>query len=142
MVTGRVYYLIYLYRSANQASVFPKQQERLQLDRLKNQLSDAIQRYGAVQKVGISLASTVPYVSLETRYMGVSVAPRSVGHLHRAAHVQFPPSFLTLPVKLCIITLEYAQACDCRTVQQQRKRKTSVLLQAVYLLGASTVPLD
>ncbi|NXH18203.1 TSNA1 protein, partial [Bucco capensis] len=28
----------------------PKQQERLQLDRLKNQLSDAIQRYGAVQK--------------------------------------------------------------------------------------------
>uniref|UniRef100_A0A8C5T6F4 t-SNARE coiled-coil homology domain-containing protein n=1 Tax=Malurus cyaneus samueli TaxID=2593467 RepID=A0A8C5T6F4_9PASS len=30
---------------------FPKkQQERLQLDRLKNQLSDAIQRYGAVQK--------------------------------------------------------------------------------------------
>ncbi|EOB03384.1 t-SNARE domain-containing protein 1, partial [Anas platyrhynchos] len=28
----------------------PIQQERLQLDRLKNQLSDAIQRYGAVQK--------------------------------------------------------------------------------------------
>ncbi|KAJ6651657.1 hypothetical protein lerEdw1_020745 [Lerista edwardsae] len=26
-------------------------QERLQLDRLKNQLSDAIQRYGTVQKV-------------------------------------------------------------------------------------------
>ncbi|NXW09729.1 TSNA1 protein, partial [Fregetta grallaria] len=39
-------------------------QERLQLDRLKNQLSDAIQRYGAVQKVRVSLASTLLYVSL------------------------------------------------------------------------------
>ncbi|KAK2514214.1 Tsnare1 [Columba guinea] len=50
MVTDGVYYLIYLYTPTNQASALPKQQERLQLDRLMNQLSDAIQRYGAVQK--------------------------------------------------------------------------------------------
>lgn len=116
MIRDRVNYLIYLYRPANQTSVFPKQQERLQLDRLKNQLSDAIQRYGAVQKVRVSLASTV---SLGMCYVGVSVAPGSMEHLHRAAHVSFPPSFLTLPGKQCIIAVGYAQARDCRTVQQQ-----------------------
>ncbi|NXL95848.1 TSNA1 protein, partial [Alectura lathami] len=37
-------------RGSSRTLVLPTQQERLQLDRLKNQLSDAIQRYGAVQK--------------------------------------------------------------------------------------------
>lgn len=77
MVTDRVYYLIYLYTPTNQASVLPKQQERLQLDRLTNQLSDAIQRYGAVQKVRLLLASTLPCV------FGNML---SVEHLHEAGH--------------------------------------------------------
>lgn len=85
MVTDRIYYLIYLYKPANQAFVFPKQQERLQLDRLKNQLSDAIQRYGAVQKVRVLIA--LPYMSLGMCYVGTSMASRSMEHLHRAAHV-------------------------------------------------------
>lgn len=83
MVTDGVYYLIYLYTPNNQASALPKQQERLQLDRLMNQLSDAIQRYGAVQKVRVSLASVLPYVFKNM----LSVAPRSVEHLHKAGHM-------------------------------------------------------
>lgn len=138
VVTGRVYYWIYIYRSANQASVFPKQQERLQLDRLKNQLSDAIQRYGAVQKVRVSLASTLLHVSLGMW----AWLPGTWSISTELLTCSSLPLFLLYQSSSVSLHWNMRTHATAEQFSSNGKIKKSVLLPAVYLVGPSVVPLD